>query len=113
MRASLLAATDPPYGITYDPAWRNQAGRAGPIYKGCRTNAPDPTLDSGNGNFARFDVQRRRPAELRTEFIRKRGISFACKALIRTVESEQRNPDVQLGKMDVKVEAGICGSQIC
>jgi DNA modification methylase len=26
-----LMATDPPYGITYDPAWRNQAARAGKI----------------------------------------------------------------------------------
>jgi len=26
-----LSATDPPYGITYDPAWRNQAARAGRI----------------------------------------------------------------------------------
>jgi DNA modification methylase len=26
-----LLATDPPYGISYDPAWRNQAARAGKI----------------------------------------------------------------------------------
>jgi hypothetical protein len=23
-----LMVTDPPYGVNYDPAWRNQAGRS-------------------------------------------------------------------------------------
>ena len=26
--ATHLMVTDPPYGVNYDPAWRNQAGRS-------------------------------------------------------------------------------------
>src|SRR5438477_7804637 len=46
-----LMVTDPPYGVNYDPSWRNQAGRSTMGRPGGLRPAPSPSR-SGRGRSA-------------------------------------------------------------